>query len=218
MAKEEKLSAIHVDEMSEKERADLASAFQKQHLDRIFFVHVLSPSHFHWHFHQAYEALQCELFLPGVSGLLNGIEASIRTLICELEGRPLDGDLGKVMSNSLLREASDKGLDVRVLAFPGEHDFVEKLPSNQRQDAVRIVQERNDICHGNFRRYVKSDAEAGVLFTPECVAPLAAQLLDIGFSWALELARFRQASGLGRAAPVEEPTPPINPLVRWLEE
>ncbi|MCZ8088704.1 MAG: hypothetical protein O9247_01220 [Rhodobacteraceae bacterium] len=218
MAEEERISAIVVDGMSEKERADLGLRFRNEHHAQTFFVRVLAPSHFHWHFHQAYKALQSNLFLPGVSGLLNGIEASIRTLICEVEGRPLDGDLGKVMSNRLLSEASGKGLDVSLLAFPNEHDFAEKLPSNQRQDAVRIVQERNDICHGNFRRYVRSDAEFGEFFTPECVAPLAAQLLDISFVWALELARFRQTYGLGHAAPIEETNPPGNPLVHWLEE
>ena len=77
---------------SEEQQAYLEDV-KKRHLEGTFFLRAFAPSPFHWHFQQAYEALQRKLFLPDLSGLLNGIEASIRTTSCELRGVPLDGDL-----------------------------------------------------------------------------------------------------------------------------
>lgn len=52
---------------------------KRESLQRAYFTSACAPSPFHWHFQQAYEALITDLYLPGVSGLLNGIEASLRT-------------------------------------------------------------------------------------------------------------------------------------------
>ena len=217
MRDKEQFEVVFTDGWSEDERAAYLVDVQSRHMESTFFLRAFAPSPFHWHFHQAYEALQKDLFLPGVSGLLNGIEASIRTSLCELEGRPLDGDQGTVMSNRLLREARDAGIDTSVLAFPDEDDFAEKVSSNNRADAVRLVRVRNNICHGNFQGYVQSHPEMGTFFTPECLAPISARLLEISFAWARELARFKHDAAMGSPV-VDDLTPPSNPLAQWLDE
>lgn len=215
MSDKDQLEVVFTDGWSEDKRAAYLTDVQRRQKESTFFLRAFAPSPFHWHFHQAYEALQKDLFLPGASGLLNGIEASIRTTLCELEGRPLDGDQGTVMSNRLLREAQDKGINTSVLAFPDEDDFAEKVASNRREDAVRLVRVRNDICHGNFQGYVESHPEMGTYFTPECLAPLSARLLEISFVWTRELAKFKCGDDPGSLM-AEDLTPPGNPLAQWL--
>ncbi len=182
--------------------------WKAQVLDNTYFLRAFTPSPFHWHFQQAYEALQQNLFLPGLSGLLNAIEASLRATICELENTTLDGDLGRVMSNSLLRNAKKHGMKIEVLAFPDETNFQEMVAS---KEPVQLVRLRNDICHGNFHAYSNNLAEVGEFFTPECLRPISANLLDISFKWAKELSIFRQETGLLPKSE-DELTYPKNPL------
>lgn len=207
----DELKAVIVDSWSgEEKKADIAD-IERGHLQSTYFISACAPSPFHWHFHQAYEALRKELFLPGVSGLLNGIEASLRTTLTELGGRPLDGDLGSVMNNSLLRAAEIHGMAIDHFAFPGEDDFRTKLPT---KDGVRLVRLRNDICHGNFQSFVGKVAGSDY-FVPESLAQTAALLLQVSFNWTRSVADFRHSKGL-RTAGSEALIIPENPLAKWL--
>lgn len=190
---------------------DMLEEIKREHLQKDYFGSACAPSPFHWHFQQAYQALAANLYLPGISGLLNGIEASLRTTIVELEGRSLRGDLGPVMHNSLLRSAEQHGMDINLLAFPSEADFRENLPTKNR---VRLVQLRNDICHGNFQRFIR-DVEGISFFTPECLGEVSAQLLQMSFDWTRFLCDFYHNKGW-RPSGSEELIVPDNPLKRWL--
>ena len=153
------------------------------------------------------------LYLPGVSGLLNGIEASLRTVIVEIEGRSQDGDLGSYMSNnSLLRSAEHYGMKVDLLAFPDEAGFRDNLKTAKQP--VKIVQLRNDICHGNFRRFDKVSDDIR-FFTPACLGETAAQLLQISFNWTRFLSDFFHQKGW-RSSGSEGLILPDNPLKSWL--
>jgi hypothetical protein len=215
MVSKDELEIAFTDRWTEQERQAYLEEVKKRHLEGTFFLRAFAPSPFHWHFQQAYEALQRELFLPGLSGLLNGIEASIRTTSCELRGDPLGGDLGPVMSNRLLREARALGMNVRVLAFPEEADFVDRLASNRREDAVRLVRVRNDVCHGNFQAYRGRHPKIGTFFTPECLGPISAALLEISFGWARELSSFLHRHELRRQN-ADDLISPQNPLAHLL--
>lgn len=97
------------------EEVDHLENMKREHAQKTFFLQAFAPSPFHWHFQQAYDALAADLYLPGISGLLNGIEASLRTTVSEIEGRGTDGDLGTLMSNnSLLRSAETHGMDISL--------------------------------------------------------------------------------------------------------
>lgn len=181
--------------------------------NRSYFVHTLAPSYFHWHFQQAYDALTNEYYLPGVSGLLNGIEASLRTTLSEIQGKSLDGDLGSVMSNGLLKQARAHGLDISPLIFPNEKDFYTRLETNNTP--VELVRLRNNVCHGNFNEFTQDLPGIGKFFTPECLRPTAAVLLGISYAWAAVLSQYRQAKGLASKQSVETVIPP-NPLAEWL--
>lgn len=176
-------------------------------------MRAFAPSPFHWHFQQASDALESDLYLPGLSGLLNGIEASLRTLCSRVIERPLDGDLGRVMSNPLLKEAKEIGLKIEKLAFPREENFLEKV--NRRKDPVQLVALRNDICHGNFNAYNRNLPGIGELFTPECLGPVAAELLDVSYNWALEVSGYMEKQGWKKTAGAELQAPD-NPLRKWL--
>lgn len=199
------------DGWSEEDKAGYIAAVQKQHHESTFFVRACAPSPFHWHFQQALDALMSECYLPGVLGLLSGIEASIRTTIAEIERRPLGGDLGVVMSNRLIREADARGMAVDALAYPNEADFRAKLPF---RDGVRVVELRNDVCHGNFQKFVQQK-EGLQIFTPECLGPIAAQTLDVSYRWISALTGFRDRHGLKRIDSSDLDVP-ANPLARWL--
>ena len=215
MAGKNKFEIAFTDVWPEEERHAYLEDLKRRHLKGTFFIRAFAPSPFHWHFQQAYEALQRDLFLPGLSGLLNGIEASIRTTSCELRGDPPDGDLGPVMSNRLLREARALGMNVNVLAFPEEADFVDRLASNRREDAVRLVRVRNDVCHGNFQAYRGVHPKIGTFFTPECLGPISAALLEISFEWARKLSSFLHQNELRRDN-ADDLSPPQNPLAHLL--
>lgn len=205
---------VCTDGWSQEERETYLNEIQQKHAEQTFFLGTLAPTPFHWHFQQASDALQAGFFLPGLSGLLNGIEASLRTVCCQMKKIPLDGDLGRVMSNPLLKEASEHGLKVETLAFPNETDFLNQI--TRPRDHVALVSLRNDICHGNFQAYGKNLPGIGDFFTPECLGPISATLLDVSYDWALELARFMEEQGWKNTK--ETLDRPNNPLADWLKQ
>ncbi len=175
---------------------------------RLYFASMLAPSDYHWHFIQAIDALTASLYLPGVSSLLNGLEASIRVTICEKAGRDLNGDLGTTMSNGLLREASSHGLDISILAMPGEENFLEMVRLSK--PSVRIVSLRNEICHGNFRTFMRN-VDGTEYFTPECLIPVAHDLINLALNWAKHLNSFLVDTRANKSRACELPVPE-NPL------
>lgn len=157
----------------------------------------------HWFFVQGVEALQQDLYLPGVASLILGIEASVRVTMKEIEGTDFlaDRELGKTLSNSLLRDAKEAGLPVGTLAFPGEEDFKEKLLSNKPH--VEIVRVRHDLAHGNVLAFVNEELGAeNRFFTPECLRDLSRVLEDMCDRWSEELVKV-QAVRNGVEAPEE---------------
>lgn len=195
---------------------ELRERLEQANAEKAFFVLALMNATFHWFFDQALTALKSELYLPGLSSLLNGIEASIRVTLHEIDPA-FDGRLElspyRLLSNRLLMQARDVGMEVRLLAFPGEGDFGEKLETNEN---VKLVQLRHDVCHGNVTRFIASVPNTDIeYFTPECVRKVSAELLGISFEWARALGEFRLKAGL---RPPEFPIPaaPTNPLAEWL--
>jgi len=109
---------------------ELLAAIRRDASRNQFFLNSLMNPAFHWFFTQGQEALMRELYIPGVSALLNGIESSVRVTMTQIaedyEGRLVLSKY-QVLSNTLLRKARDAGLPVQNLAFPGEHDFNDVL-------------------------------------------------------------------------------------------
>lgn len=181
-----------------------------------FFFEALSAAEFHWFFIQGLTALRAELYLPGVSALLNGIEASLRVTIHQLTADPTgatEPSPYRVLSNALLSGARDVGLPVEALAFPGEDDFSEKLVTSKkdRRD-VEVVRLRNNVCHGNIFEFITpKDGDVDAYFVPDSLKGISAVLLGVSFEWAKALGDFRRANGLLHYGP----TPPIpsTPLV-----
>lgn len=171
--------------------------------ERNHFFETLCAAEFHWFFVQGVDAIRNEYYVPGVSSLLNGVEASLRVTIAQVlgaqNGEPLD-ELSpyRVLSNNLILNAQDIGMPVEALAFPGEADFLEKLKTTKpnRVD-VEVVRQRNNICHGDIFEFINRDlGPENSFFTPECVRPLAFSLLEVSHVWAEELGKFRRSKGL----------------------
>lgn len=181
-----------------------------------FFFEALSAAEFHWFFVQGLTALRVELYLPGVSALLNGIEASLRVTMHQITTEQSGGSEPspyRVLSNVLLASANEAGLPIDALAFPGEDDFAEKLVSSKkdRRD-VEVVRLRNNICHGNIFEFITpKSGDVDAYFTPDALRNVSAVLLGVSFEWAKALGEFRRARGLLHYGP----TPPIpsTPLV-----
>ncbi|MHC3434185.1 hypothetical protein [Delftia lacustris] len=155
-------------------------------------VYILKAAEFHWHFSQGLQAIDKNLYVPGVLSLLAGIEASLRFTLYQLNSTefPFEDDLGAVLSNSLLRQAKEAGLPVSTLAFPREDDFIANLAA--RKPEVRIVKIRNDLAHGNIQSFVNRElGDELAFFTPECLRPLAHELKELSLCWAKDLAAFR---------------------------
>jgi len=191
----EKSHADHIIEHFEK---NAAWAEERNH-----FFESLCAAEFHWFFVQGVDAIRNEYYVPGASSLLNGIEASLRVTIAQVSGvepgKPLD-ELSpyRVLSNNLIVNASDVGMPVSALAFPGESDFLRKLTTSKpdRVD-VEVVRQRNNICHGNIFEFINRDlGPENSFFTPESLRPLAFTLLEVSRVWAGELGKFRRSKGL----------------------
>lgn len=150
----------------------------------------------HWFFVQGIQALEQKLYLPGVTSLILGIEASVRVTMKEIDGTDflVDRELGKTLSNSLLRDAKEYGLPIEALVFPGEEDFEEKLRSNQTH--VEIVRVRHDLAHGNVLAFINEElGTENRFFTPECLRDLSNVLEEVCDQWTDELAKVRMARG-----------------------
>jgi hypothetical protein len=168
--------------------SDMISVFDQFNED-LFFVAHLRGSAMHWFFVQGAKALRKDLYIPGVLSLINGIEATLRITIHQLEGKSVNEDMSdyKLLSNT------------RSLAFPGESDFIANLATTKpnRVD-VKIVALRNDLCHGNVAPFINRELGEDILFfTPECLRETSQILLSVSKQWVEELSRFRQAT-LGR--------------------
>lgn len=168
---------------------------------RNHFFERLCAAEFHWFFVQGLDAIENGFFIPGVSSLLNGIEASLRVTIAQVSstGTSIE-ELSpyRVLSNNLILNASELGMPTYELAFPGESDFDAKLKSEKpnRVD-VEVVRHRNNICHGNVFEFINRElGPKNSFFTPESLKPLAFTLLEVSHNWAQELGTYRQSKGL----------------------
>jgi hypothetical protein len=170
--------------------------------ERNIFFESLCASEQHWFFVQGHDAYVQELYVPALSSLLNGIEASLRITIHQLD-RSKEDDLSelspyRVLSNKLISQASELGMDVRYLAFNDEDDFFDKLNSTKphRRD-VEIVRLRNNICHGNITEFINRELGAeNSYFSPELLKDTTERTLAISADWCEMLGRFRRKRGL----------------------
>lgn len=167
---------------------------------RLFFESLCAAEQ-HWFFIQGHDAYVHNLYVPALSSLLNGIEATLRVTL-HILGKAPDEDIRdispyRVLSNTLINQAQEAGLPIKYLAFNDEKDFFDKLASSKpnRVD-VRIVQLRNNICHGNVMEFVNTElGPENAFFTPECLKPVTEQVLAISADWCVMLGRFRRQKG-----------------------
>lgn len=202
------------DKFDEDSSADEFWAMAKR---RRFFLDSLMNPTFHWFFCQGQQALDAHLYIPGVSSLLNGIEASLRVTLAQLEpdfsGNELALSPYQVLSNTLLKKAYDSGMPVDLLKFADDEDLIAQVHTRNN---VAIVQLRHDICHGNMLNFIEPIGVDDIrILTPECLRPTAARLLGLSYKWSIGLAQFRAANGL-RSPNIPIPDEPRNPLAEWL--
>ncbi len=168
---------------------------------RNFFFERLCAAEFHWFFVQGVDALMNGLYVPAVSSLLNGIEASLRVTIDQINN-PIDEllDLSpyKVLSNNLIKNARDIGLPTSCLSFPTENEFNNKLDSQKpNRIDVEIVRHRNNVCHGNILEFINRDlGKENSFFTPVSLRELSFELLDISGNWAEQLGQYRKSKNI----------------------
>lgn len=160
-----------------------------------FFSTYLGDPTIHWFFIQAIKALEHDLYIPACSAILNGVEASLRRTVHQIEKGDDEIVLSpyQVLSNPLVSKARGLGLPTEALAFPNEIDFESKLSSTKpnRVD-IEIVRVRNNICHGNVLEYISEVPNGGYSFlTPECLRDLAWNLVDVSSIWVHKLGLFR---------------------------
>lgn len=169
---------------------------RREHQERVFFAEQGLGAEVHWFFTQAVQALKSELYLPACTSFLNGIEASLRVTISQVENpaRVEALDPVKTLSNRLLKSAHEAGLPVEALAFPEEDDFLERLESKKpNQVNAEVVRVRHNLCHGNILEYINTDlGEDNAFFTPECCRELADLLHKVSIEWAEKLGVFRR--------------------------
>jgi hypothetical protein len=170
--------------------------------ERNLFFESLCASEQHWFFVQGHDAYIHELYVPALSSLLNGIEATLRITLHQIGGET-QGDMKdippyRVLSNKLISQANDLGLDVKYLAFNDEDDFFERLnttKSNRRD--VEIVRLRNNICHGNITEFINRDLGAeNSYFSPELLKDTTEKVLAISADWCEILGKFRRQNGM----------------------
>lgn len=167
----------------------------REHREKVFFLEQGLGAEVHWFFTQALQALKNDLYLPACTSFLNGIEASIRVTLSQVEKpeRVEELDPLKTLSNRLLGDALEAGLPVESLAFPNEQDFLNKL-STKRPNIVNVevVRIRHNLCHGNILEYVNIElGQENAFFTPECCRELALNLYEVSKLWAKNLGSFR---------------------------
>jgi hypothetical protein len=166
---------------------------------RDFFFERLSAAEFHWFFVQGVDCMFNEFYVPAVSSLLNGIEASMRITISQIQNPQnefVELTPYHVLSNKLISSAKDLGMSVEALAFPNENDFLEKLQTSKTNlIPVEVVRYRNNICHGNILEFVNTDlGRENSFFTPVSLRVLCFELLNICGLWAEKLGEFRKAN------------------------
>jgi hypothetical protein len=178
-----------------------------------FFLEALNAAEIQWFFVQGLEAIRTELYLPGVSALLNGIEASLRVTLQQVASEKRERfELSpyRVLSNVLLNSAHKVGMPVDALAFPGEGDFFARLASQKpNRIDVELVRLRNNICHGNILEFIQVvEGTRDTFFTPECLRETAKTLLVVAFEWVYALGNYRRAKGLPHWCASTPPIPP----------
>lgn len=179
--------------------------------ERNHFFEWLCAAEFHWFFVQGLDAIKSGFYVPGVSALLNGIEASLRVTISQASSNQIvTPELSpyKVLSNNLITQAKELGIPVEALAFPNEVNFTEKLESTKpNRIDVELVRLRNNICHGNIYEFINRElGPENSFFTPECLRELSETLLKISYHWAEELGKFRRVDGLLNHDHMKPPT------------
>ncbi|HBQ40338.1 MAG TPA: hypothetical protein DD808_07180 [Halieaceae bacterium] len=169
---------------------------RKEHQERVFFAELGLGAEVHWFFTQAVQALKSELYLPACTSFLNGIEASLRVMISQVENpaRLEALDPVKTLSNRLLKSAHEAGLPVEALAFPEEDNFLERLESKKPNHVnAEVVRVRHNLCHGNILEYINTDlGDDNAFFTPECCGELSNILHKVSRGWAEQLGVFRR--------------------------
>jgi hypothetical protein len=169
---------------------------KEEYQEKIFFLEQGLGAEVHWFFSQAFEALKMGLYLPACTSFLNGIEASLRITLAQIENpRPVEQlDPVKLLSNRLLKSAHALGVPVDALAFPHEKNFIGKLESKKPNlEKVEVVRVRHNLCHGNILEYINKDlGEDQAFFTPECCRELALLLYGVSKEWAKQLGKFRR--------------------------
>lgn len=58
---------------------------RREHQEKVFFAEQGLGAEVHWFFTQAVQALKSELYLPACTSFLNGIEASLRVTMSQVE-------------------------------------------------------------------------------------------------------------------------------------
>jgi hypothetical protein len=172
------------------------------HEIRNLFFESLCASEQHWFFVQGHDAYVHELYLPALSALLNGIEASLRVTL-HLLNKEDDQDIRdvspyRVLSNKLILQGHEAGMPVKYLAFNEETDFFARLSSEKpnRVD-VEIVRLRNNICHGNILEFVNVDlGPENSFFSPEMLRTVTEKVLAISADWCEALGQFRRERDL----------------------
>jgi hypothetical protein len=179
----------------DEELESFLAASRAEHAEKVFFMEQNLGAEVHWFFTQAFEALKAELYLPACTSFINGIEASLRVTLAQVErsGRVTELDPVKTLSNRLLLAAKKAELPVVLLSFPNEDDFLEKMETKRPNLVnVEIVRVRHNLCHGNILDYVNTElGEHNAFFTPECCRSLATILYTVSKKWAKGLGEFR---------------------------
>lgn len=68
---------------------------RREHQERVFFVEQGLGAEVHWFFTQAVQALKNELYLPACTSFFNGIEASLRVTMSQIENPTQVKELGR---------------------------------------------------------------------------------------------------------------------------